>query len=121
MVRYMIRFFEQVVVLATVLAFVSIGFAHHSEQPEMTADMQAYVDAGGSLSDICGLTGGDHPTMPADCEACRISDNLTEEDLGTHTWVSVTYKFLTYSFVAKKLAQSQGLDPARLTRAPPIA
>lgn len=99
------------------IALVSVGFAHRNMQPELAA----YLAAGGSLDDICGSMGGDDIAPSSDCEACRLSDSLIHLPVCDHRIITTTDATFVFGFVAKRLIQSQGLDPARLTRAPPQA
>ena len=61
-----------ILVAALLVAMGSVGFAHRSSVPEMDAELLAYLEAGGSLSDICGDLGEDGPGGAERCEACRL-------------------------------------------------
>ncbi|MFD1157729.1 hypothetical protein [Roseovarius aestuarii] len=108
-------------IFVTMFAMVAIGFAHRAAQPSLSPELVAYVAAGGSLSDICGTAGDEGNAPLIDCEACRISDHLGMLGSGCHTVATSTPKVFIFGFVAKRIAESQGLDPARLVRAPPQA
>lgn len=110
---------RQLTTIILVCAFVLLGFAHKNIQPPLTPELVAYVAAGGSISDICG---GDHQSEHEDatnCEACRIGDCLMMMQGSDHIASVELERIQTWRFIAKRLAESQGLDPARLTRAPP--
>jgi len=108
-------------VLSLTVALISVGFAHRSAQAEPSPELADFLAMGGSLADRCGLPTGEGPSPLFECEACRIADNLTPLP-GCEWPASVELqKTRTFAFVAKRLAQSRGLDPARLTRAPPLA
>ncbi|WP_298975555.1 hypothetical protein [uncultured Roseobacter sp.] len=107
--------------LVLVFALVSVGFAHTFGRATLSPELAEYVAAGGSLADICGEIDGQGPMMPTDCEACRIVDNLALPHHGSLATLAVLAETRTLAFVSKRLRQSQGLDPARLTRAPPQA
>ncbi|MEM8571309.1 MAG: hypothetical protein AAGG56_10405 [Pseudomonadota bacterium] len=87
----------------------------------MTPELAAYVAAGGDIWDLCGIGSGEREANGAECEACRIADTLVQ--LGRSCLIAPERleRTETFRFIAKRLAQSQGLDPARLTRAPPQA
>jgi len=107
--------------ISLIVAFSSLGFAHKSIPKPMSPELAAYVAAGGSISDICG---GDHDSeheQHIDCEACRIADSFVILQ-GCNQKASGELGIIqTWRFIAKRLSQNQGLDPARLTRAPPYA
>ena len=104
-------------VVKIVLALV--GFAHKTTQTNLSPEMAAFVSAGGSLTDLCGDIGGTEQTGYSDCEACRIADSMIQLRCVDSADYVTLQKTLTFAFVAKRLSQSRGLDPARLTRAPP--
>ncbi|MEP5761169.1 MAG: hypothetical protein ABJ327_18005 [Litoreibacter sp.] len=112
-------FGRRLTTICLICTFMSFGFVHKNIQPPMVPELAAYVAAGGSIFDICG---GDHQPGhedAVDCEACRVADNLTMLQ-GCDRIASVELERIqTWRFIAKRLAESQGLDPARLTRAPP--
>lgn len=119
MLRVLYLFTRQLTTISLIAAFISLGFAHKNMQPVMTPDLVAFVAAGGSVADICG--GDQYPahTGTVNCEACRIADNLTVTQICDPVATIDLERIQRWRFIAKRLAQSQGLDPARLTRAPP--
>ena len=69
------RFFvslKLLLVAALLVAMGSVGFAHRPSVPEMNPELLAYLEAGGSLSDICGDLGEDERGGAEHCEACRL-------------------------------------------------
>ena len=87
----------------------------------MSPELVAYVAAGGSISDICGDDHDSEHEQHIDCEACRIADSfviLQGCKQGASGELAITQ---AWRFIAKRLSQSLGLDPARLSRAPPYA
>lgn len=86
----------------------------------MTPELAAYVAAGGVLDDICGLYDGEGVPTSVDCEACRITDNLLQTKAQTIAPTKLKEN-LVLAVVAKRIAERNDLDPARLTRAPPRA
>lgn len=121
MVSIALRLLRLSVAAALCLALVAIGYGHRTQGPDMTPELAAYVAAGGSLSDLCGPTDGDGPAPRADCEACRLSDTLTTLRDPCLAASRITPKTFVFGFVAKRLRQTSGPDPVRLTRAPPRA
>ena len=112
---------RQLVAIFLICAFASLGFTHKNVPTPMSADLAAYLAAGGSISDICG--GGHDPEheQTIDCEVCRIADNFVISHGCTQAVSVELVTVQNWRFIAKRLVQSQGLDPARLTRAPPYA
>ena len=119
MLRVMHLFIRQLTTISLIAAFISLGFAHKNMKPVMTPELVAYVAAGGSIADICG--GDQYPdrTNTVNCEACRIADSLTVTQTCDPVATIDLERIQRWRFISKRLAQSQGLDPARLTRAPP--
>jgi len=105
-------------VLALAIALTMIGFAHRAAPTAMTPELEAYVAAGGVLSDICGTFDGEGVPVAFDCEACRITDNVIHSRMYGIAPAELT-ETLALAFVAKRIAERKELDPARLTRAPP--
>ncbi|MEO9648494.1 MAG: hypothetical protein ABJ360_14455 [Roseobacter sp.] len=85
----------------------------------MAPELAAYVAAGGSISDICGGENDSEHEQHIDCEACRIADSFVILQGCKQDMLGELGRVQTWSFIAKRLSQSQGLDPARLSRAPP--
>lgn len=112
-------FSRQLTMICLIFAFVSLGFAHKSIQPSMTPELIAYVAAGGSISDICGSDHQPGHESNIDCEACRIGDGLAELKAYNPVAFVDLERIQRWRFIAKRLAESQGLDPTRLPRAPP--
>ena len=108
------------VVMALAIALTSVGFAHRVAPTGITPELAAYVAAGGQLSDICGIADGENTPVAYKCEACRLTDNIAQPGIGcvVHTELA---EVLVLAFVAKRIAERNDLDPARLTRAPPQA
>lgn len=107
--------------ISLIFAFFSFGFAHNSVPKPMSPELAAYVAAGGSISDICGGNHDSEHEQQIDCEACRITDSFVILRGCKHETPRELGIIQTWHFIAIRLSQSQGLDPARLTRAPPYA
>lgn len=105
--------------IVLIFAVLSLGFGHKRGPTEMTPEMAAYVAAGGSIFDLCGGNELPHEGQIMDCEACRIADNLVTLQACEPAAFAELAQVQAWRFIAKHLSESQGLDPARLTRAPP--
>lgn len=114
------RFGSWCVVVALAIAITAVGFAHRSVSTVMSAELAAYVAAGGQLSDICSLGDGEGDPARVECEACLISDTFVHLRMHRVNYTE-TKQTCTFAFVAKRIAERSNLDPARLTRAPPQA
>ncbi|WP_035026157.1 hypothetical protein [Gemmobacter nectariphilus] len=108
--------------LIALLAFalVATGFAHRVPSASDIA-VEAYVLAGGDISDICGDMGSDGKTTHRDCPACHIVGSTMLPD------APQSLADVNYVFVATVIAPRESrairtvLDPARGMRAPPLA
>lgn len=107
--------------IALLFAFLTQGFAHKNIPSQMTPEWAAYVAAGGSLFDLCGADQAPEDGQSVECEACRIADSFAILRGCKQVMPITSERVVAWRFVAKTLAESQGLDPARLTRAPPYA
>lgn len=106
--------------LSLVLAMATSGFAHRGVESGPAPELAAYLAAGGSLADLCGDVGGGHEGVQS-CAACRLIEAafMPFEAVGVPLRLSAGTQ--AHVLVAKRLQRSRGLDPARLTRAPPAA
>ena len=107
------------VLVALTLALVATGFAHRMPSVN-TAELQAFVLAGGDLAELCGDFDGDGRPDHGDCPACHISAGA---DLPGQT---VLPRDADLVFIARITAPRESrvvravLDPARGLRAPPL-
>ena len=108
-------------IFATAGALVAVGFAHRTLPSAPSPELAAYIAAGGAIGDICGTTDGDGPVSTVDCEACRISDTTSLLNGHCPSAFQNTLKTTVLGRIAKRLAESRSLAPARLVRAPPQA
>ncbi len=60
------------VVLALLCALAGTGFAHRIAGPEHDPALAAYVQAGGSLADLCADDEAPQRDMANGCESCRL-------------------------------------------------
>lgn len=97
------------------------GFAHRLGAPTLDTGLLAYLDAGGTLADLCGDP--DDPLHPSGqvCEACLlvgaavlppITDTVTQAALGPALCLTAPDRTENRSFTR---------DPSRGVRAPPHA
>ncbi len=70
--RLHVPFAKLLVVVALFVAMAGTGFAHRFAAEDMTPQLRAYLEAGGSLSDLC--IDHDMPSHEAStsCDACRL-------------------------------------------------
>ena len=107
------------VALLTV-ALVATAFAHRMPSASDVA-IEAYILAGGDLSDICGDMGSDGNATHRDCPACHIAASAMVPD------APQSIAEVEYVHVATVVAPQQSRairtvrDPARGMRAPPLA
>ena len=110
---------RHLVTISLICTFALLGFAHKNTPTPVSPELAAFLAAGGSISDICN---GDHEPeheQSVDCEACRIADSFAILRGCKQVAPAELDVVQNWRFIAKRLSQSQGLDPARLTRAPP--
>lgn len=104
------------VALLTV-AFVATGLAHRVP----TAEMEAWVVAGGDPADLCGGKDGSGDMLHGDCPACHIAGAMMLPD------PAPSVRAADLVFVAEVVAprESRALrhldDPTRASRGPPLA
>lgn len=104
-------------VLSLFGALAASGFAHRAMGQEMDVDLLAYVQAGGSLADICG-DGAEHG-MGGKCDACRLVDNVAAPDTAAQPGRESAPVAVANWTVAEVLRGFVG-DPSRPARAPPL-
>lgn len=106
------------------VALVATAFAHRiPSASDMASDMaiEAYVVAGGDISDICGDPGSDGKATHRDCPACQIVGSAMLPD-APQTIIHVDYIHVaTVVAPRESRAVRSVLDPARGMRAPPLA
>ncbi len=113
--------FNLLTTFVLVCALIAVGFAHKSTNTILSPELADYIAAGGSISDICGTSHETGHAGVVDCEACRIVDTFVDtRDLDTKP-VDLEGQTRACQFIATQIAHRQTLDPARLTRAPPIS
>ncbi len=114
-----VTFFRFYLLFAVTVALVAVGFAHRTAQPPLSPELAAYVAIGGAIDDICGAVDGEENATIVDCEACRLTDATSLPHRFCIALTKRNHKTVVLGFVARKIADSRGLDPARLVRAPP--
>ncbi|UWR24515.1 hypothetical protein [Sulfitobacter sp. S190] len=121
MIRTAAQVCQKLMIAVAVMAVVLLGFAHRSGKQTLSPELADYVAAGGAISDICGLTGGDGMAVPVDCEACRIGDAAHLVGVCYASPPRLAAQTFVLRSIGKRIAHSRALDPARLVRAPPRA
>ncbi|MCB6178979.1 hypothetical protein LHP98_12680 [Rhodobacter sp. Har01] len=106
--------------VALTVALAATGFAHRMPTPDQAA-LDAFLLAGGELSDLCGDADGDGLPDHPGCQACQIAGAA---DLPAPL---TSARKADLVFVAEVVAPRESravravLDPARGLRAPPLA
>lgn len=119
--RFVSSFARLAVVFALAIAMASSGFAHRSASVPIDEGLLIYVEAGGSLTDLCGDLGSDGAAAGQTCDACRLVDAATVYAViaGCHTILGAQLAVVLTPpplFVPLKAD-----DPSRPVRAPPVA
>jgi hypothetical protein len=101
------------------LAIVATGFAH---RPPSSADaaMQAYILAGGAVTDLCGDADGDGMPDHGPCPACQITASA---DLPPPLALVRDAGLVLLAEISAPRARpmaARALDPAHGSRAPPL-
>lgn len=104
-----------------VVAMASASFAHAVMSRTTSPELSAYLAAGGSLAEICGDLEDRESHSGSKCEACRLIEVAAVPPEMSGARLSLTDRTRRFAFISKQLLQSRGLDPARLSRAPPTA
>lgn len=108
------------VVAALLVALTGSAVAHRTQGPPATADLLAYVAAGGSLDDLCGGDDGSSGVGMAGCDACRLVDTAALPT-ATGTGVSVASFSATSAVPAPHVVSPAcAPDPSHPVRAPPV-
>lgn len=115
------RVFAKLCVTATLLvAMMAVGFAHRSSQPPLDPDLRAFLEAGGTLEELCGLA-GDAPGASQNCEACRLVDTVACPPHAVAAQRDTPVRTQRMRVIAQLRHHAKPLDPTQLTRAPPQA
>ncbi|WP_339106813.1 hypothetical protein [Roseovarius rhodophyticola] len=105
------------------LAIVMVGFAHKWQDTPEALDpaIQSYLEAGGSISDICGTGDGSGGAAIPECEACLLKNSFAFLNKQKPTCHHATrWSILPTSF-REPGGLSQAFDQSRPSRAPPVA
>ncbi|MGC3937562.1 hypothetical protein ACOTTU_07110 [Roseobacter sp. EG26] len=114
-------FFNFLLATVLILATASLGIAHKSAPTDLDPYLTAYLQAGGSLSDICGDLEGDPHRTTRDCDACRLMDGALAARNMSEFRLKVTAHIQRMRLRAQLRHHAKPLDPAQQTRAPPQA
>ena len=102
------------------IALVATAFMHRFPTAADLA-VEAYVLAGGDMSDICGETGTDGTVTHRDCPACQIVGAALLPD-APHNIIRVNFAYVA-TVIAPRESRAIRMvrDPALGLRAPPLA
>ncbi|MEP3332523.1 hypothetical protein [Sedimentitalea sp.] len=109
------------VVLALICALAGSGFAHRIAAPLTDPSLATYVQAGGSIADLCGDFGGQSHDVINNCEACRLANSavLAEHDAVA---IAVFGKRTTLDVLQHQShPETARLDLSRPVRGPPVS
>lgn len=104
-----------------VAALLTLGFAHRISLPETDPDLLAYLQAGGSLADICDASDDVPHGLNQNCEACRLVDAAACPAPSTTLRRDALVQIRQMRIIAQLRHHAKPLDPAQRTRAPPQA
>ena len=103
------------------VAMTAVGMAHRTSSPPTDPDLIAFLDAGGTLDALCGLTGGTPHGLNQNCEACRLINAIACPPLSAMIYREAPARIQRMRVIAQLRHYAKPLDPAQLTRAPPQA
>lgn len=108
-----------IVVTVLVLGMATSGFAHRFVDQDLDSALVDFVQAGGSLGDLCGDVRGRSRHSAQSCEACRLVGAAVVPLLepACSTPFGRSTETLTAAFA--DIQTSTCLDPSRPVRAPP--
>lgn len=114
------QFTKLFLTIAVLVAMTGIGFAHRiAPAADVDESLLAYVQAGGSLEDLCGDAdfGAGHSET---CEACRLVDGAVVPQAGTAAALQVAPSPQQKQNGAPFVAFAQAFNPSCPVRAPPL-
>lgn len=100
-------------------AMITMTLAHRTNVQVPDGDMLAFLQAGGTLAELCGSFGENGEGTTQDCEACRLIDTVAKPS--TADAMDIQYRLLTEQMqrCAQARHHAKPLDATRLSRAPP--
>ncbi|WP_162617532.1 hypothetical protein [Yoonia maritima] len=107
--------------MALFIALAAAGVSTVAKKPALTADLAAYLAAGGSFSDLCGDTTDPSKAAFTHCAACHLIAAVVLPSVCHGPPLVVAGDYDKLIAVAQNIRNAQRLDPARLSRAPPHA
>ncbi|MEM6588111.1 MAG: hypothetical protein AAF641_06655 [Pseudomonadota bacterium] len=115
-------FVHALTTLAVLAVMVSLGFGHHLRTSDAPPDpaAQAFLDAGGSLSDLCDEGTGEH-AKHVECPMCQLAGGLMLPTPGAHCVHIIQAHTNTVWPQAEGIARQHQLAAANKSRAPPRA
>lgn len=114
---YLSRLFA---VIAVTLAMATSGFAHRVAAHEMDPALIAFVQAGGSLNELCGdLTDTQHNDGQL-CEACRLYASISVPPVAFSVAAILNGRMIALTAAAVDIPITAVIDQSRPVRAPPV-
>ncbi|MEL6410634.1 MAG: hypothetical protein AAGK67_11015 [Pseudomonadota bacterium] len=116
------RFSNFAVAVCLSWAIALVGLAHKIQEPVEPVDaaVQAYLDSGGSLSDICASLGKDGAAFLVHCEACLIKNGLVLPKCIDAPWIALFGDETLVTTMSPSVHPDTALDLSRASRAPPF-
>jgi len=113
------QFTKLCLTIAVLVAMTSVGFAHRVASPDVDEGLLAYVQAGGSLDDLCG--GADFGAGHGEtCDACRLVDGAVVPLAGIDAVAQISPSQQQTQNNTPFAAFAQALNPSCPVRAPPV-
>lgn len=100
-------------------AMTTMTLAHRTNVQVPDGDMLAFLQAGGTLAELCGTFDENGEGTTQDCEACRLIDSVAKPS--TANVGHLQYRLQTQQMQRRAQARhhAKPLDATRLSRAPP--
>ncbi len=97
----------------------TMTLAHRTSVQVPDGDMLAFLQAGGTLAELCGSFGESGEGMTHDCEACRLIDTLSRPSDAQVVHIQFRLQTQQMQRCAQARHHAKPLDATRLSRAPP--
>ena len=113
--------FRLLVVFALFCALANSGFAHRFVSQPFNPALAAFVNAGGSLDDICGDTEGSSHGNAQTCEACRLVNAAVLLDYASLCTIRFYSSAAILAFAGTENFQTTRRNLSHPVRGPPVA
>lgn len=112
------HYLKALLIAGLMIGLAAVAFGHKPAFKRADADLLEFIQVNGSLDGICGdpelASGGE-------CPACQIVKSFALTGLDTGEPQAVTQAVERLKIIAQVRHRARPLDPARLSRAPPLA